>query len=257
MQELHNDCIVRLHGVLEDRMHIYMVMDFIPGGNLFDYIIQRHILPEPHVQFYVTDVVAALRYLHTKHILFRDLKPENLMLTASGHLLLVDFGFAKQMTSDDQRTYTRCGTKSYEAPEIGTKRGHGKPVDIWALGILVFEMLTGDVPAHYGRLNEENRKCPLSADWLQFPSYMQPISDGGRDFIRALLIPEPSKRLCCDGGDHDIGKHGWWQRFDPEDVAGAVQEQQIHRPCSPAVNASHIPNTVPYSEFHRVLISKV
>jgi len=260
LQSLDHSYVVGLHGVLEDRAHIYLVMDFVPGGCLFDYLLSRQMLPETETQFYIANVVAALSYLHDRNVIFRDLKPENLMLTASGHLKMVDFGFAKQMSDDVQRTFTRCGTQAYAAPEINTRKGHGKPVDLWALGILAYEMLTGRVPLRaqeqpavwgHPRLGAASNKFDdaTNGEWVTFPNEIE-LSQSAVDFVRELLIPAPTYRLQCEAGDRHVGSHVWLDNFDYKLV-----QQEMHVP--PPVVVSNITNTVPYSDFQKFLIARV
>ena len=100
-------------------------------------------LPQSDARFYIAQVALMLRYLHSKQIVYRDLKPENLLIDSNGYLRLVDFSFSKVIT---KRTFTLCGTPEYIAPEILKNDGHGFAVDWWALGILLYEMLTGITP---------------------------------------------------------------------------------------------------------------
>lgn len=132
------------------------------GGELFSYLRSTGRFNEATTKFYSVEIISALTYLHSLSIVYRDLKvgtlllqspgmfnlflfqPENLLLSKDGHLRLTDFGFAKRLT---ERTWTLCGTPEYLAPEIIQSKGHGFPVDWWALGVLVFEMLSGKVVA--------------------------------------------------------------------------------------------------------------
>jgi serine/threonine protein kinase len=115
----------------------------VPGGELFTYLRNVGQLESGHARFYAAQVALMFEYLHSKNIVYRDLKPENLLIAQDGHLRLTDFGFAKVL---EGRTYTLCGTPEYLAPEILLNKGHGKPVDWWTLGILIYEMLAGIDP---------------------------------------------------------------------------------------------------------------
>jgi serine/threonine protein kinase len=118
-----------------------MLLDYVPGGELFSYLRAAERFSNHMGIFYAAEIVSALEYLHAQNIVYRDLKPENILLEACGHIRITDFGFAKRIP--DGFTYTLCGTPEYLAPEIIQGRGHGKAVDWWALGVLIFEMLVG------------------------------------------------------------------------------------------------------------------
>ena len=120
-----------------------MLFDYISGGELFSRLRKEGRFANDVALFYTAEITLSMQYLHKHEIVYRDLKPENLLIDREGHIKITDFGFAKQLEND--RTYTLCGTPEYLAPEIikGSKIGYGKSVDWWALGILVFEMLSG------------------------------------------------------------------------------------------------------------------
>ncbi len=128
---------------MQDAARLYMLCEYVPGGELFSYLRREGQLPEGAARFYAAEIVLAFEYLHSLSVLYRDLKPENLLLTAKGHVKITDFGFAKVVAD---RTYSLCGTPEYLAPEIIQSAGHGKGVDWWALGILLFEMMVGFPP---------------------------------------------------------------------------------------------------------------
>lgn len=118
-------------------------MPYIAGGELFTYLRSEGNFAADQAMFYCAQVTLMFEYLQTKHILYRDLKPENVLIDEDGYLKLTDFGFAKVV---ETRTYTLCGTPEYLAPEVLLNKGHGKPVDWWTLGILTYEMIAGIDP---------------------------------------------------------------------------------------------------------------
>ena len=175
--------LVKFLGSAQDARHVRFVLEYVPGGELFSHLRRLGRFDEPAARFYACETVLALEYLHDRQIAFRDLKPENVLLDARGHVKLTDFGFAKALptrldddsetgtassdtsrarnTPELERTYTLCGTPEYLAPEIVTGVGHGAEVDWWALGVLVFEMLAGYPPFHHGAnaQNEQQVAC--------------------------------------------------------------------------------------------------
>ena len=135
--------IVNFLGHMQNPRRLYMLFEYVSGGELFSHLRHEGVLREPAARFYASEIVLALEYLHGLDVVYRDLKPENLLLSASGHIKLTDFGFAKCVPD---RTHSLCGTPEYLAPEIIQGTGHGKGVDWWALGILIYEMLAGYPP---------------------------------------------------------------------------------------------------------------
>ena len=120
-----------------------MFMEFVSGGELFTHLREEGMFEAHKAAFYASHIVLVFEHLHSKNIIYRDLKPENVLIGTDGYLKLTDFGFAKQI---ENRTFTLCGTPEYLAPEILQNQGHGKPVDWWTLGVLIYEMIAGIDP---------------------------------------------------------------------------------------------------------------
>lgn len=131
--------LVKLWGTFQSETHLYFAMEYMPGGDLFD-AMQKTMLTEDGAKFYAAEIMLGIEYLHQHDVAHRDLKPENILLDQDGHVRIADFGFAK-VVSDC--AWTLCGTPEYMAPEIIGGRGYTKAVDWWALGIMIFEMITG------------------------------------------------------------------------------------------------------------------
>ena len=143
--------ITNLLASFSDHDSLYMLLDYVPGGEIFSYLRKFRRFDEPTARFYAAEIVLVLEYLHEHQggVAYRDLKPENLLLDEDGHIKLVDFGFAKRLGYQGDRpveTYTLCGTPEYLAPEVIHNKGHTAAVDWWALGILLYEFLTGYPP---------------------------------------------------------------------------------------------------------------
>uniref|UniRef100_G1NPF4 Protein kinase domain-containing protein n=1 Tax=Meleagris gallopavo TaxID=9103 RepID=G1NPF4_MELGA len=143
LKEVNHPFLIRLFWTYHDERFLYMLMEYVPGGELFSYLRNMGRFNNSTGLFYSTEIICAIEYLHSKEIVYRDLKPENILLDKEGHIKLTDFGFAKKLVD---RTWTLCGTPEYLAPEVIQSKGHGRAVDWWALGILIFEMLSGFPP---------------------------------------------------------------------------------------------------------------
>ena len=142
---LNHPFIVKLIGLnFEDPSYLYFILEYIQGGELFTLLRTKNTFPVEQAKFYIAHIITIFEYLHSKNIIYRDLKPENILINKNGYLKLTDFGFAKYL--DNEKTYTLCGTPEYLAPEIILNKGHGKAVDWWTMGILLYEMLVGIDP---------------------------------------------------------------------------------------------------------------
>ena len=145
MMECHSPFLVNLVACFKDTAQLYMLMEAVMGGELFTYLQSMdEPISEEDAKFYAACVVLAFEYLQDRHLVYRDLKPENLLLDKDGYIKVADFGFAKEVTTG--KTYTMCGTPDYLAPELVQQTGHNKAADWWALGVLIYEMVTGLPP---------------------------------------------------------------------------------------------------------------
>jgi serine/threonine protein kinase len=199
--------IVRLYRTFQDNRSVYMLMDYIPGGELFSHLRRAGRFPSHVARWIAAEIVVTLEYLHSKNIVYRDLKPENLLLDRTGHIIITDFGFAKTIKD---RTWTLCGTPEYLAPEIIQSKGHGKAVDWWALGILIYEMLAGYPPFFDNNPFGIYEKILLGK--VRFPSHFDTVE---KDLIQKLLVKDRALRLgnLRDGAD-DIKEHAWFAGID-------------------------------------------
>lgn len=161
---------------------------------------KERFFPNDVALFYITEIVLALEFLHSKKTAYRDLKPENLLIGGDGHVIITDFGFAKEIKD---KSYTLCGTPEYLAPEIILSLGHNYGVDWWALGILIFELLSGYPPFYDDNPLEIYKKITVGV--YTFPECIYPT---GRDLISKMIEPDQSKRFGCGSvGSKDIKSH--------------------------------------------------
>jgi len=196
--------IVKLHKTFQDDKHVYMLLEYVVGGELFSHLRKAGRFSTDFAKFYASEIVGALEYLHTKNIVYRDLKPENLLLDQDGHIKITDFGFAKLV---DDRTWTLCGTPEYLAPEIIQSKGHGKAVDWWALGILIFEMLAGYPPFYDD--NPFGIYEKILNGKIHFPNHFDP---NAKDLVKKLLTADRTRRLGnLKNGVEDVKKHKFFK----------------------------------------------
>ena len=189
LRSLDHPFIVKLHFAFQTSKSLYMVLDYCPNGDLLTHLSERKRFSESVVRFYCCQVLLALEYLHSLDIVYRDLKPENLLIDRAGNLRLVDFGLAKENVNEMNPATTFCGSPAYLAPEILEKQGSEKSADVYSFGALLFELLAGSPPFYSDNLQSLYRNIKNSS--LEFPTHIKPVA---RDVIRKLLQREPGKR---------------------------------------------------------------
>ena len=143
LSRIKSDFVVDFHGLFQDDNNIYMVMEYVQGGELFSHLRRKGKFTEEEAKFFICELISSVEYLHKLLIAHRDIRPENLLIKSDGHVCLADFGFAKIVP---EQTHTLCGNPEYIAPEVISGKGHGRAVDYWQLGILLYEMLYGHPP---------------------------------------------------------------------------------------------------------------
>ncbi|XP_062545858.1 cGMP-dependent protein kinase, isozyme 2 forms cD4/T1/T3A/T3B-like isoform X2 [Armigeres subalbatus] len=210
MSEANSDFIVKLFKTFKDRKYLYMLMESCLGGELWTILRDRGHFDDGTTRFYTACVVEAFDYLHSRNIIYRDLKPENLLLDVSGYVKLVDFGFAKKLQSG-RKTWTFCGTPEYVAPEVILNRGHDISADYWSLGVLMFELLTGTPPFTGADPMRTYNIILKGIDAIEFP---RNITRNASALIKKLCRDNPTERLGYQrGGISEIQKHKWFDGF--------------------------------------------
>ena len=230
LQSLDHPFLVGMIFCFQTEERIYFIMPFIRGGELFQHLRTEKFFKEDKARFYAASMGLALEYLHNHGIVYRDIKPENILIGEDGYLKLIDFGMAKMLQGNEKAT-SFCGTPEYLAPEIITGEGHNRAADWWSYGILLFEMLCG-IPPFYCENTERMYDLITNAE-LRFPKRIQ-VSDNAKDLIKKLLIKQQDKRLGVNKGFEEIKTHPFFQGFDFD----ALLAKKLEAPFIPVLKDS-------------------
>ena len=207
LQEISHPSIISFLGYALDEKYIYLAFEFLEGGDLFTLLKSENNFQIEKVQFYAGQIVFALEYLHSKNIIYRNLKPENILINKNGYIKISDFELSKKI---QDRTYTMCGTPGYLAPEIILNKGYGLSVDWWAFGILLYEMICGVDPF----TDEDPIKIyeNILEGKIKFSS---DFDDQSKSLIKHLLQPDLSKRYGnLKNGVDDIKNHSFFKSMN-------------------------------------------
>lgn len=211
--EINHPFLVSAHFTFQNETKIFMVLDYVPGGELFGRLKEEKVFSEKRVKLYAAEILLGLAHLHKLGYIYRDLKPENILVDDKGHLKLTDFGLSRKVGAGVTAT-TFCGTPEYIAPEMLLSQSYDKGVDWWSFGILIYEMLFG-VPAFYDENVNVLYKSILQ-DEVQFGSG---ISDSAKSLILKLLDRNPQTRLGSSQRDaEDIKEHPFFKELNWTDV---------------------------------------
>jgi cGMP-dependent protein kinase len=221
--------IIKLYETYNGVQSLYFLMEPALGGELYATYNRKGFHGSArHAKFYAAGVVLAFEHLHERRIVYRDLKPENLLLNELGKLKLTDMGLAKFAIG---KTYTTCGTPDYFAPELIASSGHTNALDWWTLGILIFEMMSGHPPFESAYPMQIYSKVIKGINKVPMPTKCQ---GSVAELIKALLKNDPSERLpMLAGGIKNVKNHSWFETFDWE----AMENCTLEPPYKPVVKS--------------------
>ncbi|CAK7312757.1 Ribosomal protein S6 kinase alpha-6 [Vulpes lagopus] len=222
--EVNHPFIVKLHYAFQTEGKLYLILDFLRGGDVFTRLSKEVLFTEEDVKFYLAELALALDHLHQLGIVYRDLKPENILLDEIGHIKLTDFGLSKESVDQEKKAYSFCGTVEYMAPEVVNRRGHSQSADWWSYGVLMFEMLTGTLPFQ-GKDRNETMNMILKAK-LGMPQF---LSAEAQSLLRMLFKRNPANRLGSEGVE-EIKRHLFFANVD----WNRLYRREVQPPFKPA-----------------------
>lgn len=224
--------LTAIHSCFQTNDRLFFVMEYVNGGDLMFHIQKARKFDEARARFYAAEVTLALQFLHKHHVIYRDLKLDNILLDQEGHCKLADFGMCKESIIEGKTTTsTFCGTPDYIAPEILQELEYGASVDWWALGVLMYEMMAGQPP--FEADNEDDLFESILRDDVLYPSW---ISNEAVSILKGFMTKNPAKRLGCvvtNGGENAIKVHPFFQHMDWE----ALEARRVKPPMQPKVHS--------------------
>jgi serine/threonine protein kinase len=251
LKQVDHPFLVQFLAYFQDARRVGLLLEFVSGGDLRRRMLTTGPMRAAETRFYMGEVALALEYLHSHYIVYRDLKPENLLIDWEGHIKLTDFGFAKRVVFS---AWTLCGTPQYFSPEIVLGNGYGHEVDWWALGVITFELMAGHSPWKCKNPAGIFKRVLKMA--IAFPDHFEPST---RDFIQQLLERRRAERLGCprkglgEAAAVQVMGHAWWFQGDGPDAAAWDWEALLARaatpPYRPAVWGPEDVSATPQEEY--------
>ncbi|KAM8740712.1 calcium/calmodulin-dependent protein kinase type 1D isoform 2-T2 [Acanthopagrus schlegelii] len=267
LRKIKHENIVALEDIYESPDHLYLIMQLVSGGELFDRIVEKGFYTEKDASTLIRQVLDAVNYLHKMGIVHRDLKPENLLYfnpQDESKIMISDFGLSKMESSGDVMS-TACGTPGYVAPEVLAQKPYSKAVDCWSIGVIAYILLCG-YPPFYDENDSKLFEQILKADYEFDAPYWDDISDSAKDFIGSLMEKDPAKRFTCDqalrhpwiAGDtalcknihesvsrqirKNFAKSKWRQAFNATAVVRHMRRLQLGSSMGSSMDTSNQPN---------------
>jgi serine/threonine protein kinase len=214
LERLSFPFIMKLRYAFQTTERLYLVTDFMQGGEIYTHLKNEGRFEESKAIFYICEIILAIGFLHKNSIIYRDLKPENILLDRDGHIKLTDFGLSKiELSQEDSRCYTMCGTPEYLAPEVVMGKGYDKNIDWWSVGALFFKFLSGVSPV---RVNNNNVNITSFKDKIDVPYY---FSYEAKSFVEDILKINPQERLGYYGDVEEIKQHTLFSKIDWNNIA--------------------------------------
>jgi cGMP-dependent protein kinase len=223
LMQLDHSFILKLVKTFKDTKRVYFLTEYVRGQDLFDVIRKIGLLSNEDSLFYTACLLLIFEHLHERDIVYRDLKPENVMIDEEGYPKLIDFGTAKIVQG---RTFTMIGTPHYMAPEVILGKGYGISVDYWSIGIILYEFMCGGVPFGENECDNYNIYEKILQGKLFYPDYAE-ITENAKQMIEQFLSKNPAMRV--GGGVENLKKHPWFQGLDWEAIWDRTAEAP-HRP---------------------------
>ena len=237
MSKVKSPWIVELKASFQEDDYLFLIMEFLPGGDFMNLLIKKDKLTEEEAKFYIAELILAVESIHNLDCIHRDIKPDNILIDKNGHIKLSDFGLAKvsdtlyekNVTKDEnfnpkkkthKKLYSCVGTAYYVAPEVLIKKGYGQEIDWWSVGVIFFEMLVGYAPFCAQETKEVCFKIINHEKYLQVPPEIK-LSEEAMDLIKAM-ISDPSKRLGKNGAG-EIKAHPFFKGVDWENIRDTMK----------------------------------
>lgn len=233
LAENHHPFLLQHVDTFETEKSIYMLTELVTGGQLYEQVLRKMgVLSRKHAQFYIGALALTLECLHERCIVYRDLKPENVMLDQQGYIKLVDFGLAKRLDPTALRTFTMVGTVPFMAPEVIQGGGYSFGCDVWSLGVMCYELVCGHVPFGHDCEDDQSMLMAILEQPLQFPGRYNDAC--GKKLLQGMLSKEPSNRLCSGSNDWgDIKGHKYFKQGVAGNLFSMITGRELSAPWVP------------------------